>query len=137
MSGTQTLSLTHGPTDLPLWHKTIGELLHEQAKRFGERTALVVPWQKLRCSFRDLQTLSETTARALLATNIKKGEMVAIMAGNRIEYIEWVLGAARVGCPLVVLNNTYTPSELITALKRTCECKPILWVTPAKSPTDS
>ncbi|KAJ4983157.1 4-coumarate-CoA ligase [Stagonosporopsis vannaccii] len=41
------------------------------------------------------------------------------MAGNRIEYIEFFLAAARIGCPLVVLNNTYSAAELITALKRT------------------
>jgi acyl-CoA synthetase (AMP-forming)/AMP-acid ligase II len=47
--------------------------------------------------------------------------MVAIMAGNRVEYIDFMLGAARIGCPLVVVNNTYTPKELISALERTCQ----------------
>lgn len=114
-------SLTHGPTDIPLWHKTIGAILKEQAQQYGDRTAIIVPWQNARLSFQDLQTSSEATARALLATGIRMGEMVAIMAGNRIEYIDFFLAAAKIGCPLVVLNNTYTPTELVSALSRTCK----------------
>jgi acyl-CoA synthetase (AMP-forming)/AMP-acid ligase II len=121
MPNTATSSLVRGPTNLPLWHKTIGEILKEQAQRHAKKTALVIPWQNVRCTFQDLQARSEATARALLAAGLKNGEMVAIMAGNRVEYIEFMLGAARVGCPLIVLNNTYTPSELISALKRTCQ----------------
>ncbi|KAF2035282.1 acetyl-CoA synthetase-like protein [Setomelanomma holmii] len=112
-------SLIHGPTDIPLWHKTIGALLEEQVQIFGDETAIVVPWQNIRCSFRDLQARSERTARALLATGIKNGDFVAVKAGNRIEYIDFVLAAARIGCPLVILNNTYTPHELVSALERT------------------
>lgn len=121
MSETLVPSLIHGPTNLPLWHKTIGGLLREQVQCHGEKIALVVPWQNIRCTFRDLEARSEATARALLATGLQNGEMVAIMAGNRIEYIDFMLGAARIGCPLVVLNNTYTPSELNSALRRTCQ----------------
>jgi len=112
-------SLVNGPTNIPLWHKTIGAILHEQVESNGNKTALIIPWQNVRCSFRDLQTRSGRTAGALLATGIKQGEMIACMAGNRVEYIDFVLAAARIGCPLTVLNNTYTPSELSTALGQT------------------
>lgn len=115
------LSLVHGPTNLPLWHKTIGGLLKEQTEKYGDKTAAVVPWQNVRVSFRDLQTSSAATARALIASHVQNGDKVAIMAGNRIEYLDFFLAAARVGCPLVVINNTYTPNELAAALLRTCK----------------
>lgn len=121
MSKTSNSSVISGPTNLPLWHKTIGQVLKEQVQRSGGRTALVVPWQNVRCTFEDLERRSEATARALLASGLRNGDMVSIMAGNRVEYIDFMLGAARIGCPLVVLNNTYTPSELRTALQRTCQ----------------
>lgn len=117
----QQLSLVHGPTNAPLWHKTIGAVLEDQVRQHGDRTAVIVPWQNIRISFRGLQIKSEAVARALLATGVQYGDNVAIMAGNRIEYIEVFLAAARIGCPLVVLNSNYTPSELITALERTCK----------------
>ncbi|KAH8621962.1 acetyl-CoA synthetase-like protein [Alternaria alternata] len=117
----QSLSLVHGSTSTPLWHKTLGAILHEHSQTYGVKTAVVVPWQNVRCTFKDLQSRSEAVARALLASGLKNGDRVAIMAGNRIEYIEIFLAAARIGCALVVLNNTHTASELIAALERICE----------------
>lgn len=117
----QPLSLVHGSTSTPLWHKTIGTVLKTLVRQYGDKTAVVVPWQDVRRTFKDMQTSSEATARALLANGVKNGDRVAIMAGNRIEYIEVFLAAARIGCPLVVLNNTYTPSEMVAAVERTCK----------------
>jgi acyl-CoA synthetase (AMP-forming)/AMP-acid ligase II len=121
MSKPVPLSIVHGPTNLPLWQKTVGGLLKEQVQRLGDKIALAVPWQNIRCTFRELEVRSEATARALLATGLQRDDMVAIMAGNRVEYIDFMLGAARIGCPLVVVNNTYTPKELISALELTCQ----------------
>lgn len=118
-SSQQSLSLVHGSTSTPLWRKTIGAVLHERSKNDAEKLAVIVPWQDVRCTFKDLQSQSGAIAKALLACGVKNGDRVAIMAGNRIEYIEFFLAAARIGCALVVLNNTYTAGELITALKRT------------------
>lgn len=81
---------------------------------------MVVPWQKSRLTYSDLESRSQAVARALLAVDLQPGERVAIMGGNRSEYIEVFLAAGRIGCPLLVINNTYTPAELITALSRTC-----------------
>ncbi|KAJ8118964.1 hypothetical protein OPT61_g153 [Boeremia exigua] len=111
-------SLVHGPTSTPLWHKTIGTILQEQSQIYGNKTAVVVPWQNVRYTFHDLRIRSATIAKALLASGVKNGDRVAIMAGNRIEYIDVLLAAARIGCPLVVVNNTYTELELISALQR-------------------
>jgi acyl-CoA synthetase (AMP-forming)/AMP-acid ligase II len=51
---------------------------------------------------------------------LQLGDCVGIMAGNRYEYIEVFLGGGRLGCPVVVLNNTYTPDELIRAVRQSC-----------------
>jgi acyl-CoA synthetase (AMP-forming)/AMP-acid ligase II len=44
------------------------------------------------------------------------------MAGNRYEYIDIFLGATNIGCPVVLLNNTYSPVELLNATKQSCKC---------------
>jgi mevalonyl-CoA ligase len=117
-----TKSFVSGPNSPKLWEETLGELIQRQAAKYGDHTAVTFSWQQNhKLSYRDLATRSEVIAKSMLARGLKHGDNVAIMAGNCYPYIETFLAAARIGCPFVVLNNTYTPKELVTALKVTCE----------------
>jgi mevalonyl-CoA ligase len=114
------LSIIHGSKQLPIWKKTIASLIDEQAQLFGEKPAIIFPWQSVRISYRRLSERSIAVAKAMLSIGLQKGDCIGIMAGNRYEYIEIFLGAGRIGCPSVVLNNTYSPEELINAVSKTC-----------------
>ena len=57
----------------------------------------------------------------MLGMGLRHGDSVGIMAGNCYQYIEVFLGGARIGCPVVVLNTTYTPAELERAVRTSCE----------------
>lgn len=120
----EELSIVYGPTDQPLWEKTLAALIREQAQRFSNKSAVIVPWQNATLSYNDLLQRGLLVARSILAAGIKRGDRVGILAGNCHEYLEVVLGAGYIGCPTVVLNNTYTPMELQSALSRTCEYLP-------------
>lgn len=111
-----SLSFVRGSTDELLCTATLGSLLQTQAGRYGSRTAVVVPWQRQRLTYHDLLIRSKTVAKALLQSGLRYGDRVGITAGNCAEYIEVFLGAARIGCPVVVLNSTYTPRELFSAV---------------------
>ncbi|KAF4311166.1 hypothetical protein GTA08_BOTSDO13220 [Botryosphaeria dothidea] len=124
----EELSIVYGPTDQPLWEKTLATLIREQAQRFGSKPAVIVPWQNATLSYNDLLQRGLLIARSILAAGIKHGDCVGILAGNCYEYLEVVLGAGYIGCPTVVLNNTYTSKELQSALSRT-SCK-LLFITP-------
>lgn len=115
------LSIVHGPAEPALWHRTLGNLVDDQADSLGDRPCLIVPWQSVRLSFSQLAERSKLVAKSLLQMSLRHGDCVGIMAGNCHQYIEVFVGAARVGCPLVVLNNTYTPGELINAVRLTCK----------------
>ena len=117
----ESLSLVHGSTTAPLWYNTIADLIREREQEQGDSTAVIVPWQQARLSYRELAKKSEDVSKALIAAGLRKGDFVAIMAGNRHEYIEVFLGAGRIGCPAVVVNNTFTEPELLSALARTCK----------------
>ena len=118
---TSQSALIYGPQDPPLCTKTLGTVIEEQAVAYGDRPAVVVPWQSVRLSYRDLAERSLVVAKALLSTGcIRQGDCVGIMAGNCYQYVEVFLGAARIGCPVVVLNNTYTPDELRNAVSISC-----------------
>lgn len=56
-------------------------------------------------------------ARALLKLGIRVGDRVGIMAGNCEQYASLFFAATRIGAILVILNNTYTPTEAQYALE--------------------
>ncbi|KAL3432906.1 hypothetical protein BDV09DRAFT_197321 [Aspergillus tetrazonus] len=119
------LSLVHGPKEPPLWlDKTLCTVIDQQEASYPDRTALIVPWQSTRLSYHQLAERSRVVAKALLGAGLRHGECIGIMDGNSYEYIEVFLGAARIGCPVVVLNNTYTPDELRNAVYRS-SCKAV------------
>lgn len=111
------LAFVQGPNEPALWSITLGRLIDDQVARFRDHPAVIVPWQSVSLSYRQLQERSRIMARAMLAMGLRHGECVGIMAGNCSQYIEVFLGAARIGCPVVVLNNTYTPKELCNAVQ--------------------
>lgn len=115
------LAIVYGPKEPALWSKTLGNFVDEQANSFGERPCVVFPWQSVRLSYCQLADRSKILAKAMLEMGLRHGDCVGIMAGNCYQYIEVFLGGARIGCPVVVLNNTYTPVELQKAVSRSGE----------------
>ncbi|KAJ5683048.1 acetyl-CoA synthetase-like protein, partial [Penicillium macrosclerotiorum] len=112
------LSIVHGPQEPALWSKRLGDLIEEQARNFGDRIAVVTPWQDKRLSFNDLAESSKTLANAMVCAGLRLGDCIAVMAGNRYEYIQVFLAGGRIGCPVLPMNNAYTPAELVRALQR-------------------
>lgn len=115
----EEISIVHGRSDPPLWHKRLSDLIDENEAALGTMTAAVFPWQNTRLSFQELSERSKTIAKAILDTGLQHGDCVGVMAGNRFEYIEIFLGAGRIGCPVLAINTTYTSEELKKALRKT------------------
>lgn len=116
VSPSNTTSLVYGPTAEPLWNTTLGALIEKQAAAYGERMAVVFPQQNIRRTYRDLLIRSRLVGKALIEHGLRPGDCVGIFAGNRCEYVEVFLGAGAIGCPVVVLNAGYTPTELRDAI---------------------
>ncbi|KAL6229007.1 hypothetical protein BDW75DRAFT_246123 [Aspergillus navahoensis] len=115
-------SLVLGPDTPPLGQRTLGSVIDEQGFKHGHRTAVVVPWQSVRLTYAELAARIRLLDKAALEIGLKHGGPVGIMAGNRYEYLEVFLACARIGCPVVMLNNTCTPKELESAVTRS-SCK--------------
>jgi non-ribosomal peptide synthetase component F len=81
------LSYHIGPTSQPLKHVTLGELLREQVALNGDSEALVSAWQGIRWTYRELDEKSDEIARSFWGLGIRKGDRMAIMAGNCGEYV--------------------------------------------------
>jgi len=116
VSLSKSASLVNGPTAEPLWNITLGDLIKRQASKYEDRTALVFPRQNIRRTYRDLLVRSRLVSKALIEQGLESGDCVGIFAGNCCEYVEVFLGAGAIGCPVVVLNAGYTPTELRDAI---------------------
>ncbi|KAH8173958.1 AMP-binding enzyme domain-containing protein [Sarocladium implicatum] len=114
-------ALLYGAKEPPLWEITIGQLIRDKASQYHDRTAVIIPWQGFRSTYGELLTRCRRVSRALLRHGLRHGDCIGVMAGNRYEYIDIFLGATNIGCPVVLLNNTYSPVELLNATKQTCK----------------
>lgn len=112
----QPLSLLYGAVDPPLVDLTLGELLDLQCQHHGTQECIVTPWTGARWTYNELNQQSSQLARALMALGIGVGDRVGIMAGNCEQYAAVFFAVARIGGILVILNNTYTPTEAQYAL---------------------
>ncbi|GAB1205570.1 hypothetical protein APSETT445_004247 [Aspergillus pseudonomiae] len=115
-------AFVRGPTEPPIYSKTFGQLLDEQAAIHDKRPAILSPWQGINLSYDELAQRSKHVSKALLGMGLAYGDCVGIMAGNSCQHIEVLMGGARIGCPVVSLHSTYTPEELKRAVRKTT-CK--------------
>ncbi|KAI1265656.1 hypothetical protein F5Y18DRAFT_385212 [Xylariaceae sp. FL1019] len=118
----QHISRLYGPVDPPLVDLTLGELLDLQCLQHGTQDCIVTPWTGARWTYNELNQQSSQLARALISIGIDVGDRVGIMAGNCEQYAAVFFAVARIGAILVILNNTYTPTEAQYALKFS-DCK--------------
>jgi mevalonyl-CoA ligase len=112
----QKLSLLHGPADPPLVDLSLGELLELQTYQHGTKECITIPWTGTRWTYNELNQQSLLLAQALLNKGIGVGDRVGIMAGNCEQYAAVFFAVTRIGAILVILNNTYTPTEAMYAI---------------------
>lgn len=93
---------------------TLGGLLRELARRHPERPAISFEGQDH--SFGHVDRHVDHYAKALLAVGIRRGDSVAVLAGNRPSWLYSALAAARIGAVTVPINTWYKQDELQYAL---------------------
>jgi acyl-CoA synthetase (AMP-forming)/AMP-acid ligase II len=69
-----------------------------------------------RLSFAELNALTDATATRL-AAGIRRRQVVALLAGNSIAYVQAVHAIARIGAVLLPLNVRLSPHELVWQLR--------------------
>lgn len=119
-SSRKTMSFLQADQKSSLFSGRLGDLIDEQGSKNGTRTAAVFSWQSHSTTYAQLAERSRLLAKSMLESGLKHGDTVGIIAGNCYQYIEAFLGAARIGCPFVVFNNTYSAKELVVALAASC-----------------
>ena len=84
----------------------LGFFFSEAAARFPERLAIVDLWgdRERQLSYAELETRTDRAASLLQSMGAVAGERIALLVGNRCEYIEAFFGAMRAGLVVVPLN---------------------------------
>jgi fatty-acyl-CoA synthase len=111
------LSHAVGPSEPPVPEGTIGEWLDRAVERFGDREALVVPWQDVRWTWTELRDRADALARGLAGLGLTAGDRVGILAPNCSEWVLTQFATARLGLVLVSINPAYRTFELGHALR--------------------
>ncbi|MBI2203869.1 MAG: AMP-binding protein [Candidatus Rokubacteria bacterium] len=94
--------------------RTLGHLLDEIAAARPDADAVVFRGRRL--SYAQLTTGVNDVARALLALGVRHGDRVAILLGNRPEWLITLFAAAKVGAVTVGISTFSTARELAWTL---------------------
>ena len=89
---------------------SIGQIPAEAARRYGDRTALIVPDREL--TFNELEALTNRCANALVALGVQPGDRVTLYSGNCWEWVVSYYGALKVGAVINPINVMLTPGEV-------------------------
>ena len=95
--------------------RTLPALVTEMAQRYPEHPFLIEPGQTL--TYQAFEEAVQSFARGLMALGIRRGDPVAILMGNRIEWIVADFAICSIGAVMVGLNTWVTTNELQYFLK--------------------
>ncbi|AGE21919.1 2-succinylbenzoate--CoA ligase [Geobacillus sp. GHH01] len=87
------------------------EMLARSAATFPDGEALVKG--ETRLCYAELKQLVDRAASRLVEQNVRKGDRVALLLGNDIEFVLTALACAKIGAIFVPLNTRLTANDLI------------------------
>ena len=105
-----------GVTSPPLLEETIGSAFDRTVDTYPDHEALVVPFQGIRLTYRQLGEQVDRVARGLMGLGIDKGDRVGMWSPNNAEWVYIQFAAAKAGVILVNINPAYQTEELRYAL---------------------
>jgi len=99
-----------GPDMSPPQSRTLFELVCEQAGHFPERVAVICGERV--ATYRALADAAGRVAAGLHAAGFGRGDRIAILVNNRLEWLECCFGAAALGATVVPFSTWSKPQEL-------------------------
>jgi fatty-acyl-CoA synthase len=90
-----------------------GDVLGERARLSPEKTAVVEVATGRRFTYAELDGRAKAAARGLIeGLGLKKGDRLALLAGNRVEFLDVFFACGKTGVVLVPLNTRQKAGEL-------------------------
>ena len=88
---------------------TVGEILPEAARRFGDKASLIVEEQTF--SFTELEALSNRVAGGLVSVGVLPGDRVTLYGPNCWEWVVAYYAIAKTGAVLNPISSMLTPKR--------------------------
>jgi fatty-acyl-CoA synthase len=107
-----------GDTTTPLLEETIGSAFDRTVAAHPDDEALVVPFQGIRLTYRQLAERVDQVARGLIGSGLRKGDRIGMWSPNNAEWVYLQFAAAKAGLILVNINPAYRTEELRYALEQ-------------------
>jgi len=98
---------------------TIGQLVSMRARTHGSTIAIDVFERGERATYSEIDRSSNRCAHALRACGVRKGDRIAVLLPNRIEFPILWFAIAKLGAVMVPINMRYTPREIECVLSDT------------------
>ncbi len=106
-------------TSTPPHEQTLKAVLEASARRFGEKTAIVMDDEKV--SFARLNEDANRIASALVRLGVKQGDRVATIQGSNPAFAAAFFGIMKAGAVAVPLDPRYVSNELVSLFS---DCTP-------------
>ena len=90
--------------------ESLNDLFAKSLDQYGSRVAFDCMGKKI--TYKELDELSWQFAAYLQSSGLKKGDRIALMMPNLLQYPIALLGSLRAGCVVVNVNPMYTAREL-------------------------
>jgi long-chain acyl-CoA synthetase len=90
--------------------ESLNDLFAQSFAQYGSRLAFDCMGKKI--TYKELDELSWQFAAYLQSQGLNKGDRIALMMPNLLQYPIALLGSLRAGCVVVNVNPMYTPREL-------------------------
>src|SRR5436305_8279150 len=94
---------------------TLGSIVREAARRFGDATALVSAEGK-RTSYAELDRRTDAAAAALWARGVRPGSVVALTLPSSPEFVVAYAAASKLGAAAAGVNPKLTDAERTEAI---------------------
>jgi long-chain acyl-CoA synthetase len=104
------------PEEISISHiSSLVDLFEEACRKYADKVAYISMGKEM--TYREVDNLSRDFAGWLQSLGLGKGDRVALMMPNVLQYPVALFGTLRAGCVVVNVNPLYTPRELEHQLK--------------------
>ena len=109
---------------------TIVDVFAERLAEHPHKEAIV--YEDRVWTFRDLDRFASQVANWALGQGLRKGDTVALLMGNRPEYVAIWLGLAKIGVIVALVNSTIISDSLVHSVKVRCGASSVVLMFNAK-----